>query len=553
MAFFHGRVIQAQAAKARSAMPVEALAVRKTLAERSLRAFIKYAWHVVEPSRPYIEGRHIVAIAEHLEAVSNGQIKNLLINIPPGCMKSLLVGVLWPTWEWCRSPSLGNEPAAARWMFASYDARLSTRDSLKRRKIFDSEWYQSQWGDNWTWLPDQNEKTKYENNRTGWMSATSVAGGATGEHPNRVVVDDPINVEQSYSEEFIERANRWFDGTIGSRGVLVDVSCVVTMQRLRENDTSGHILKYRDDFTHICLPMRYETGRMKTTSLGFNDWRTTEGELLWPEGFTEEKAKVLENRLGVMQVPGQLQQRPSRLGGQIFKRTQFRYFRIEQLQRGVDELDDESRMLREGHSMQNFVFVLDDGKGVERRYYPWDCWWFQTIDTASSEGDGSAYTVVTTVAVTEDNRVLVYDVVRERIEFSKQFNFLREQKRRYPQVEKQHVEKASTGIALISTGKMNGMPFAILEATGSKETRAGAIATMYENGMVYHLYNAPWLLVFEDEMLSFPRGEFKDQVDTMSYVGIEIVTRRGFEPRIRTMSQEEAQEMKSIDELMGDF
>lgn len=542
---------------AQRAVPAEIEVVRQTLAEKSLLHFTRQAWPIIEPQHRFIEGRHIGGICEHLEAVTSGQIKQLLINVPPGMMKSLLTGVLWPTWEWCRNPEPPKVPdgqafvpASSRWLFASYDARLSTRDSLKRRQIFDSPWYQKRWGQHWKWLPDQNEKTKYQNDATGWMFSTSVAGGGTGEHPNRIVIDDPLNVEQSYSDEFRERANRWFDGTIGSRGVMIDAACVVVMQRLHDRDLSGHILAEKYGFEHICLPMWYEPDRMKPTSIGWTDWRTTEGELLWPAGYSEEKARKLERRLGVMQAPGQLQQRPTKKGGVIFTRTQFKYFRVETLA-ALDNLNEFDSMLRHGHPMAGKVFVLNDANGRERRYFPWDCWWFQTCDTASSEEETAAYTVVTTVAVTPDNNILVFDVVRDRIEFNKQFNFLREHRRRFSWIEKQCVEKASTGIALISLGKAEGLPFSVLEAIGTKETRAGAIATFYENGQVYHLDRATWLDDFETELISFPRGEFKDQVDTMSYVGLEVVIRRGCEPRIRDVTKEEVENSPSIEDLMG--
>ena len=74
------------------------------LAGRSLREFVRQAWPIVEPSTPFVPGWHIDAIIEHLEAVTAGQIRNLLINVPPRHMKSLLVSVFWPAWEWIRFP-----------------------------------------------------------------------------------------------------------------------------------------------------------------------------------------------------------------------------------------------------------------------------------------------------------------------------------------------------------------------------------------------------------------------------------------------------------------
>src|SRR5215475_8959032 len=92
--------------------------IDRELAGRGLREFVRQAWSVVEPATPFVPGWHIDAIIEHLEAVSRGQIRNLLSNVPPRHMKSLLVSVFWPAWEWISWP-------ARRLLFSSYGAQLS--------------------------------------------------------------------------------------------------------------------------------------------------------------------------------------------------------------------------------------------------------------------------------------------------------------------------------------------------------------------------------------------------------------------------------------------
>ena len=76
------------------------LAVERELSRRSLADFAKLAWHVLEPSTPLRWGWALDAICQHLEAVTKGEIKRLLMNVPPGTMKSLLTGVIFPAWEW---------------------------------------------------------------------------------------------------------------------------------------------------------------------------------------------------------------------------------------------------------------------------------------------------------------------------------------------------------------------------------------------------------------------------------------------------------------------
>src|SRR5690242_10891889 len=87
--------------------------IDQELSTRRLGEFVRHAWTIVEPSTPFVPGWHIDAIIAHLEAVSFGQIRNLLINVPPRHMKSLLVSVFWPAWEWIRWPE-------RRWLYSSY-------------------------------------------------------------------------------------------------------------------------------------------------------------------------------------------------------------------------------------------------------------------------------------------------------------------------------------------------------------------------------------------------------------------------------------------------
>src|ERR1035437_7108734 len=103
-------------------------AVLKREAERSLYNYVRQAWSILEPEAPFMSNWHIEYVVEHLEAVTAGQITRLLINLPPRNMKSLLVSVLWPTWEWIHAPQ-------RRWIFTSYAESLASKHSVDRRTI----------------------------------------------------------------------------------------------------------------------------------------------------------------------------------------------------------------------------------------------------------------------------------------------------------------------------------------------------------------------------------------------------------------------------------
>ena len=165
------------------------------------------------------------AMCAHLQGVSDGGIEQLLMNVPPGASKSLLTSVLWPSWEWTRDPSL-------RLFFASYDAALSLRDSVKCRALINSRWYQDRWGHKFQITGDEDAKTKFSNDKGGYRMATSVTGHGTGEHPHRVVVDDPQDRKRADSETERENVKNWWKLTMSTRGVTLRARRVVVMQRL---------------------------------------------------------------------------------------------------------------------------------------------------------------------------------------------------------------------------------------------------------------------------------------------------------------------------------
>ncbi len=225
-------------------------ALLRLQAETSLRSFVEQAWPILEPETRYLSNWHIDFICEYLEAVTAGEITRLVINLPPRYMKSLLVSVLWPTWEWLRAPE-------TRWLFASYSDSLSTQHSLDRRVILQSPWYRDRWGDRFHLTSDQNEKTEYRNDRRGVMTATSVGGTATGKGGNRIVVDDPHNPVQAESDRQRQQALDFFLMTPSTR--LDDKrngAIIVIMQRLHTRDLTSVCLDH--GYTSLILPAEAE-------------------------------------------------------------------------------------------------------------------------------------------------------------------------------------------------------------------------------------------------------------------------------------------------------
>lgn len=283
-------------------------------------AFLKGAWKYIDPS-PWKDGWPIEAVAEHLQAVADGEIKRLLINIPPRCGKSSLCSVAFPAWVWAQpfeSPTAG---PGVPFLSASYDIRLSLRDNVKCRRLIESPWYQKLWGDRFQLTTDQNTKSRFANDRKGERLITSIGSGVTGEGGNIILIDDPNAANEVDSEATIEATIEWWDGTMSTRhNDPTTGAFIVIQQRLAMNDLSGHILEQDiGEWTHLMLPMRYEPERSFTTVIGWKDPREEPGELLLPERFPEEVVRGLERSLAT-RAPGQLQQRPIAAGGEIIKR-----------------------------------------------------------------------------------------------------------------------------------------------------------------------------------------------------------------------------------------
>lgn len=301
--------------------------------------FARRFWHTIEPSTQYVHGPHIEAIVDHLTAclprvrfeeridrftgrpmkvriVQPGQIRKLLINMPPRHMKSTLVSVLWPAWVWTFRPDV-------RWFFTSYALTLATRDTMRMRAVISSPRYQLLFGDSFRLLVDQNAKDRFYNTAMGYRMIGSPEAGVTGEGGDLVVCDDAINARDADSETVRERTRTWWFESMSTR--LNDAATggfIVVMQRVHEKDLSAYCKDA--GYVHLNLPARYDSSRSCSTVLGWHDWRKTDGELLWPARFPERVMQTLETDLGEYGVASQLQQDPKPRGGAFIKRDWFK-------------------------------------------------------------------------------------------------------------------------------------------------------------------------------------------------------------------------------------
>lgn len=290
---------------------------------RDFREFIPAAFPHAEPSTTYKHNWHIDVIADHLQAVTLGEISRLLINVPPGTMKSLLCCVLWPAWMWARAPSL-------RFIFSTYSEDFTKRDARKMRNLVQSGWYRSHFTGtriarmsraiDGLMVPDT--VLEYGTTVGGLRSGAATSSGVTGKHVHGVCEDDPMKAQDAYSKAARDHAWRFHKGTLSSR-LLPDGDTwrVVTMQRLHTDDPSGRILREEDSYVHLLLPMHYAPSRVKHTQLGIVDPREIEGELLWPDRMSEAFVKARDKDLGPYDAAAQEEQAPTSIDGGVIKRA----------------------------------------------------------------------------------------------------------------------------------------------------------------------------------------------------------------------------------------
>ena len=293
--------------------------------EENLYSFLQHAWPFID-SAPFTPGWVVEALAEHLEAVCDGEIRRLLINIPPRCSKSSICSVAFPAWVWAQRYESPTSGPRVPFLHASYGYNLSLRDSVKCRRLIKSTWYRKLWGDRFEVTKEQDQKIRFRNSRDGERLITSIGSGVTGEGGNIIVVDDANAADEALSPAVIKTTNEeWWDGTMGTR--LNDPKTgafIVVQQRLGEEDLTGHILEREgDEWTKLILPMEHEPARaamLYPNQIGWIDPRKNEGELLWPERFGKREVDAIARRLSPFRAAGQLQQRPEPAGGGLIKR-----------------------------------------------------------------------------------------------------------------------------------------------------------------------------------------------------------------------------------------
>jgi predicted phage terminase large subunit-like protein len=465
---------------------------------RDFYRFVREAWPYVMPGVEFVPGWHIEGICKYLQSLDDSKfwsiikkifmpwdVRTLILNIPPGHMKSLLVNVFFPAWVWTRDQR-------KRFICITHSEVFATRDSLLCRNLVSSEWYTSHF--HFQLAEGDQLKTRYSNTNGGFRHAYGLSG-MTGDHGDYLLLDDLLSIEDRYSDAEIKTVNDLYDNILPTRLDPRYGKKVLIMQRLGQNDLAGHIRRIGEPAEFLVLPVEYE-GEVFKSSIGFKDPRKKKGELLWPQMFDGAWLTRSKATMSDMDVAGQFQQRPSPISGNFWKRDWFKT------------------------RMQNTSIIA--------RFISWD--------TAASIEDTAAYSACVVGEIMDDYRMFIRYVRRGRWIFPELQRNIEEIAVMYKFALKNIcVESKSSGQSVMQSlnagsaiihrleNELNIDPGQLLKPVNpmnDKNARCQLISNFLEKGMVIlpqpDSTNAEWLNLFEEEIFEVPNSAYRDQSDAFS-------------------------------------
>lgn len=542
--------------------------------EQDLTTFLERAWPAFDPS-PFKLNWHIEAICSHLMAVNSGEIRRLLINVPPRHTKTATVSIAWPVWTWANKrnqqyPLLGPQ---VRFLCTSYGAEKAQEDGVTARRLIGSEWFQKRWGQHCVISEDRDNAERYDTTVGGSRISTGLGGALLGRGGDIKIIDDPIKTGDANSEVELRNVVRAFDEMFSTRSTDPKITAEVTiMQRLSELDLSGHILsKNYPDLTHLCIPAEYEWDRHCTTWIGWSDPRGSDedgeplpdderqkrdGILIWPDRFGAKELAPFKIQPYVF--AGQYQQRPEPRGGGIIKPEWWQQWPPE-----GEEFDEKGKPVKPliYPPMEYIVAYLDTALTTKKENDPsgLEVWgsWRGTDTTQWGARDGDTRSFRTNV---EGERTGIEDVelfsaaprlmLMEAWEAHLAFHDLVERviatcRRR--KVDRLIIEAKANGYSVaqeimrLCRGQEFGVSLDTLKRAGDKDARLHAVSHLFTAGLVYAPHRV-WSEKVKNQCSAGSKGAHDELADAASgalrhlrSLG-QIPTQKEYEEEVRATS-----------------
>jgi predicted phage terminase large subunit-like protein len=471
-------------------------------ASRSLASFTAQLWHVLEPTTALDWWWHLDLICDTLERVSAGELRRVLLCVPPGTAKSLITSVMWPSKWWLNNPS-------ERFLTLSSSDKIAIRDSRRMRDVVRSPWYRRLVAQqvasgrirDWTLAKDQSEKVRFESTARGGRFGFSTGGSITGERGNGVLVDDPHQIKdvlgtQEHISLALGKAHEKMDVVLPTRVNDRRTAWFVTMlQRVHQEDVASREIDDPDVYK-VILPMHaYEVG---------DPWRHPDdprepGELLDPVRLPEELVRKEAAKLE-RQAPGQAaaqhEMRPVPAGGATFKRAWMRNIYDWDPQRPIRPYTE--------------VAI--------------------TVDATFKKTKSGAFNSFQVWGRYDWVRYFLLDEIHERISFVDQVRILKDLEQKW-RPDFTLVELKGNGEAIVDELKLS-VPSVIgfmPDRYGDKMTRAQLATSLWQGEGVWlpDSERCPWISDWKNEVAMFPGSTLKDRVDSMSQLFLHWKEKRG--------------------------
>jgi predicted phage terminase large subunit-like protein len=435
-------------------------------------SFLGAVFPLVSQSATFMPNWHLEAMAYGLRRVADGEIKRLIITLPPRSLKSLCASVAFPAFM------LGLDPTRCI-ICVSYSELLARKHANDFRALMRSNLFRRLFPG--TRISDSKDtELEVATTARGFRLATSVGGTLTGRGGNLVIIDDPLKPQDAHSEAAREALKQWYSNTLPTRlDNKTEDAIIVVKQRLHVGDLVGHLLE-QGGWTHLNLPAIAETEECVPLDSGRVHVRRP-GDVLHPEREPMSVLEELRRSMGSLDFSAQYQQQPVPPGGNLIRWSWFQFYRDP-----------------------------PGWQSGDRIIVSWD--------TAMTAGELSNYSVCVVLQVRGET-AFVLDVFRDRLEYPDLRRRVIATHQRWGRLVNSYallIENKGSGMSLIQELKREHIHAIAVEPVGDKVMRMNAQTARIEAGSVYLPERAPWLDAFRSEILAFPVGRYDDQVDALS-------------------------------------
>jgi predicted phage terminase large subunit-like protein len=440
--------------------------IYRAILATDFRAFVDYVFGLLRPGTPFKPNWHIDAMAHKVSQVASGEVKRLIITVPPRHLKSIIASVALPAWY------LGHNPSE-RVMCVSYSAELAKTHSSDFRRVVTDPTYQAVFP-KMVLAGETDSETR--TTQRGRRYTTSIQGTLTGRGGNLIIIDDPLKAADAVSDVSRERVIEWYRSTLVTRPDDKQAArIIVVMQRIHVDDLAGYLLANDAGFEVLNLPAVAQSAN--TYDLGGGRTHSREvGDLLHPAHEPADVLREIKKSMGSMLFSAQYQQAPEPAGGKIIKRKMLKYY----------------------HAVEP--------RPTDRLVLSWDI--------ALSEKEEADYSACV-VLLNRGDLYFVIDVIRGKFPFNELVDKVIEVKERYGRAASLVIEEGGISYGLIQALRDKHVNVVDYKPKGDKQERLISQIDLFMGGSVLLPKDAPWLEAFVAELLSFP-GRHDDQVDALA-------------------------------------